>query len=173
MKLNILNEVKSSTDLQQAIGQSRKHTRMAPKSREMAVVGGQKQMGHKDRININVDLAKDDIDFVTHTHPIEGGPGTVLGAMPSSQDIMSMLNLAMRSGQDTINTLTNIFINDPSDIEGMIIWHGPWYTVTIPGDKVNLSMLRRYEETVKRGEFDDAVSLIERMGFHFQYGHQE
>ena len=169
MKLIVLSELRSSN----TVRQSRAATRNAPLGREMAVVDGKKQVGHKDRIDISVDLKQGKVGYVTHTHPVEGGPGTVLGAFPSGQDLMSSLNFAMRSGHDSISTLTNVFINDPSDVEGMIIWHGPWYTVSIPTNKVNLSSIPRYEESLKSGDFEDSVRLLRRMGFRFEYGYQE
>lgn len=171
MKLKKLEE--SFDDLKSELQKSRQLTRTAPKSYEIAYAGKKKQTGSRDRVNINIDLKNDDIRFITHTHPVGEGQGSLIGAMPSQEDLISIISLVMGSGQDKINKLTNTLINDPSDIEGSIIWNGSWYTVTIPTRKVNLSMVPTYENLLKHGKLEQAIQTLQRMGFHFEYGSKD
>lgn len=159
--------------IEQALGRSWQKARSAPRTHEIAYTDNQRFTGSRDRVMINLDLNDPKASgFVTHTHPVGQGVSTPAGALPSGQDLQACVGFAMRSGKDHVHKLTNTFINDPSDIEGMIIWHGPHYTVTIPTEKVNLAMVGRYEQVAKTGDLESAIRLLHQMGFYVEFGTQ-
>lgn len=169
------NTIKESFEnkIDQAINQHKGWARTAPKGYEIATIGrsGKKFTGNRDSVQISFDLNDKNINgFISHTHPTKGQP-TPLGCLPSAEDLESCIQfMTGATSQDKDHNHGNQIINDPSNIEGSIIWHGNYYCAFIPTEKVNLNTVPQYLNRLKEGDYTKALQLLTNMGFIVKTG---
>lgn len=126
----------------------------APSTHEIGWLGHKKFRGSKDKVQIKFDPNDPQIKdkYIYHTHPYEDAP-TPLHAMPSEQDLIEATNV-IRQG-----------------MKGIVIFSGQYYTVVVPTDKVKEKLFANsYNKALQRGDIEDAIKEIERLGFDIETG---
>lgn len=110
--------------------------------------------GKRDSVQVEFDPNDGDIQrsYLTHTHPSDN-PSPIT-ALPSDVDLMSVL--------DSVNEY---------QIQGGVIYSGPYYTVFVPLAKARKSAnCKRYLDAVKRGDIEDALIELKKIGFDVETG---
>lgn len=134
-------------------------TARRPSTRELGWLGHVKgnanpTTGKRDSVQIKFDPNDAQIQnsYMTHTHPSDNP--SPLGALPSEQDLESVLNSCIDHG-----------------IQGGVIFCGPYYTVYAPTTKAkNRTNYRRYLEAVSRNDIEDAFVELKRCGWDVETG---
>lgn len=110
--------------------------------------------GNRNSVQVKFNPRDPDIQnsYLTHTHPSENP--SPLTAMPSDVDLMSVLDSVSEHG-----------------IIGGVIFSGPFYTVFVPSSDARKSVnCRRYLTALKRGDIEDSLIELKRIGFDVETG---
>jgi len=137
-------------------GQIRKNAyiaKSAPSTHEIGWLGHRKFRGSKESVQIRFDPTDPDIkdNYIFHTHPSD--EPSPIRAMPSETDLQTAAN------------------STEHGLMGTVIFCGPFYTVIMPTTRTkDRIMARRYEEAIRRGDMEDAIKEIEKLGFDIETG---
>lgn len=126
----------------------------APSTHEIGWLGHKKFRGTKDKVQVKFDPNDPEIQeqYLFHTHPYED-EATPLHAMPSTQDLTQAAQIVQHG------------------LKGIVIFSGEYYTIIVPTDKVkNRLHASSYEDALKRGDIEDAIKGIEKLGFDIETG---
>lgn len=130
----------------------------APSEHEIGWLGhepGKKFRGDPEKVQIKFDPADPEIQekYVYHTHPVGPEGPNPLMALPSSEDLVSSVNNAQRG------------------LAGIVIYHGDYYTVVVPTNKIGDKLhTTNYENTLQRGDIEDAIRCLGSLGFDIETG---
>lgn len=128
----------------------------APSSNEIGWLGhsSKRSTGDKKSVQIEFDPTDPKIknSFMYHTHPAD--EPSPLTAMPSIVDLESAASMAKKH-----------------ESKGSTIFSGDFYTVIVPTKKaVGKKNPRPYEDALKRGDIEDALKELEKLGFDVETG---
>lgn len=126
----------------------------APSSHEIGWLGHKKFRGSKDKVQVKFDPNDEQIKdkYIYHTHPYRG-ESNPLYSMPSAQDLKVAASIIKQG------------------LRGIVIFAGKYYTVIAPTEDVSPdSKLFGYDKALKRGDIEDALKELERLGFDVETG---
>lgn len=132
--------------------------RSAPSNKEIGFIGhtpNKKFTGDKESVQIEFDPSDPDIkdNYVYHTHPVGPEGPNPIRALPSEQDLISAVE------------------NAHHGLVGLVIYNGNYYTVIVPTTRVKGKMnVRNYIKALNRGDIEDALKALERLGFDIETG---
>ena len=123
-----------------------------PSTHEVGWLGHKKFKGRKDSVQIKFDPTDPDIKnkYIFHTHPSD--EPSALSAMPSMADLDSAIDSA------------------ENGVMGIVTFSGPYYSITVPTNKASTTKIKRYREAIARGDIEDAIKEMEKMGFDIETG---
>lgn len=130
----------------------------APSTQEIGWLGhdpGKRFKGDREKVQIKFDPSDPQIKdkYVYHTHPIGPEGPNPLRALPSEEDLILAIN------------------NSQYGLTGLVIYNGQYYTIVVPTtkmkDRLNTSS---YDRALKRGDIEDSIKALERMGFDIETG---
>lgn len=126
----------------------------APSSHEIGWLGHKKFRGSKDKVQVKFDPNDEQIKdkYIYHTHPYRGNSNP-LYAMPSAQDLKVAVQVIQQG------------------LRGIVIFAGKYYTVIAPTEKASAeAKMFSYDKALKRGDIEDAIREIEKLGFDIETG---
>jgi hypothetical protein len=125
----------------------------APSTHEIGWLGHKRFSGDKKSVQIKFDPSDPDIkdNYIFHTHPYDDD-ASALRAMPSHTDLQTAIDSAEYG------------------LMGMVVFCGPYYSVVVPTTKAKDITTNSYEDAINRGDIEDAIKEIERIGFDIETG---
>lgn len=126
-----------------------------PSTNEIGWLGHKKKFtGDKKSVQIQFDPNDPEIkdNFIYHTHPAD--EPSPLTAMPSIVDLETAASISKKHG-----------------VKGSTIFSGDYYTVLVPTkNAVGKKNPKPYEEALMRGDIEDALKELEKIGFDVETG---